>query len=258
MINPLGRLTRVQSHENEGPGREEYRHPKDEIEGLIRRGCLKQFTSDKEENKRRIGGDDRDDDRMRQRRKDRSPRYQRETAGTIGIIVGEKDDEGIQDPHYDALVVEVVIANFTVKKVLVDNGSVADILFYRAFKEIKISEDKLKSFSVPPHGLVGESIIPKGVISLPVTLGNYPRTIMHMIDLLVVDIQSPYNTIIDRPLLHKVRAVVSTYHLKMKFPTSNGVGEVNGDQKLAQMMYYTDLKDKKKTSISVGSLDVRE
>ncbi|XP_038704809.1 uncharacterized protein LOC120000766 [Tripterygium wilfordii] len=195
-------------HMNHGHDTEECRHLKDEIEGLIRRGYLKQFTSDKEEKRRSTDSDDKDNDRRRQRRRDRYP-----------------------NPHDDALVVEAVITNFTVKKVLVDNGRAADILFYHAFREMKISEDKLKSFLVPLYGFAGESIIPKGVISLPVTLGTYPRTVMHMINLLVVDVQSPYNAII---------------------------GEVKGDQKLARMIHYTDLKDKKKTSISVESLDVRE
>ncbi|XP_038701827.1 uncharacterized protein LOC119998550 [Tripterygium wilfordii] len=232
-------------HKDHGHDTEECRHLKDEIEGLIRRGYLKQFTSDREEKRRRTKGDDKDDDRRRQRRRDRSPRHQRETARTIGVIVGGLATGGEsssarrayarinEDPHDDALVVEAVIANFTVKKVLVDNGSAADILLYHAFREMKISEDKLKIFLVPLYGFAGESIIPNGVISLPVTLGTYPRTIMHMIDLLVVDVQSPYNAIIGRPLLHKVRAVVSTYHLRMKFPASNGVGEVKRDQRLA-------------------------
>ncbi|XP_038719851.1 uncharacterized protein LOC120012492 [Tripterygium wilfordii] len=184
--------------EDHGHDTEECKHLKDKIEGFIRRGYLKQFTSDKEEKRRRANSDDRDDDRWRQRRRDRSPRHQREIVGTIGVIVGGLATGGEsssarrayarinEDPHDDALVVEAVIANFTVKKVLVDNGSAADILLYHAFREMKISEDKLKSFSVPLYGFAGESIIPKGVISLPVTLGTYPRTVMHMIDLLVM------------------------------------------------------------------------
>lgn len=45
-----------------------------------------------------------------------------------------------------------------------------------------------------------------------------------MADFLVIDRPSAYNAIIGRPTLNKLRAMTSTYHLKMKFLTNNGVG----------------------------------
>ncbi|XP_038680924.1 uncharacterized protein LOC119981854 [Tripterygium wilfordii] len=125
-------------HRDHGHDTEECRHLKDEIEGLIRRGYLKQFTSDREEKRRITDGDDRDDDRRRQRRRDRSPRHQRGTTGTIGVIVGGLVAGGECSSARRAYSL--------INEVLVDNGSAVDILFYHAFKEMKISEDKLKNF----------------------------------------------------------------------------------------------------------------
>ena len=51
-----------------------------------------------------------------------------------------------------------------------------------------------------------------------------------MVDLLLVDQHSTYNAIINRPTLNAIRAIVSTYHLAMKFPVGNLVGEIRGDQ----------------------------
>ena len=61
------------------------------------------------------------------------------------------------------------------------------------------------------------------------------------IDFLVVDCPSSYNVIIGQPTLNKFKASNSTYYLKMKFPTENGVGEVRGDQVLARECYQVAL-----------------
>ena len=61
-------------------------------------------------------------------------------------------------------------------------------------------------------------------------------------DFLVVRAPSAYNAILDRFGLNTLRAVVSTYHLKFKFPTSQGVGEVRGDQVLARHCYNIALQ----------------
>ncbi|GFZ21704.1 hypothetical protein Acr_29g0008660 [Actinidia rufa] len=48
-------------------------------------------------------------------------------------------------------------------------------------------------------------------------------------DFIVVDCPSPYNAIMGRPTLGGIKAITSTYHLKMKFPTLTGIGETAGD-----------------------------
>ena len=60
-------------------------------------------------------------------------------------------------------------------------------------------------------------------------------------DFLVVDCPSSYNVIIGRPTLNKWKAATSTYCLKVKFPTNNGVGEVKEDQVLARECYQAVL-----------------
>ena len=53
---------------------------------------------------------------------------------------------------------------------------------------------------------------------------------MKDVTFLVVDCSSLYNAILGRPTLNSWKAVTSTYHLMIKFPTEYGVGEVRGDQ----------------------------
>ena len=58
---------------------------------------------------------------------------------------------------------------------------------------------------------------------------------------LVVDCLSSYNAIIGRPTLNSWKAVTSTYHLSIKFPTEHGVGQVQGDQLAVRECYLAML-----------------
>ena len=60
------------------------------------------------------------------------------------ITFSDSDMEGCQHPHDDPLVIRVVIANKTVHRVLVDNGSSTDIIFVSSFNKMGIGREKLE------------------------------------------------------------------------------------------------------------------
>ncbi|XP_058075973.1 uncharacterized protein LOC131224689 [Magnolia sinica] len=76
----------------------------------------------------------------------------------------------------------------------------------------------------PLHGFAGERVISEGAISLPVTVGEGQHQVTLMVDFLVVNVPSVHNDILGRPSLNVMRAVVSTYHLMMKFPAEGRIG----------------------------------
>ncbi|GFS45972.1 hypothetical protein Acr_00g0099270 [Actinidia rufa] len=88
------------------------------------------------------------------------------------ITFGNDDLRGLHLPHDDALVVSAVIANFNVQRILIDNGSSADILFISAFERMKVGLDKLHPFHTPLIGFGGNTTHPLGWINLPITLGT--------------------------------------------------------------------------------------
>ena len=78
-----------------------------------------------------------------------------------------------------------------------------------------------------------------------------------MVDFLLVDQSSTYNAIIGRPTLNALLTLVSTYHLAMKFPAGDQVGEVKGDQAESQQCYSmsTRVAEKQKMVNTVFHLE---
>uniref|UniRef100_A0A2N9HST9 RNA-directed DNA polymerase n=1 Tax=Fagus sylvatica TaxID=28930 RepID=A0A2N9HST9_FAGSY len=157
------------------------------------------------------------------------------------ISFSEEDARGTHQPHDDALVITVNIAGFTTRRVMVDNGSSADILYLPAYQQMRLDKDKLRPMDAPLVGFTGDKVCPVGIVTLPITVGTHPKTVSKTVDFLVVNCPSAYNAIIGRPTLNRLRAVTSTYHLLLKFPTEHGIGEVRGDQVAARECYLASL-----------------
>ncbi|KAL0440334.1 UNVERIFIED_CONTAM: hypothetical protein Slati_2516400 [Sesamum latifolium] len=139
------------------------------------------------------------------------------------ITLSSNDLERGVLPHNDALVISDTVFNFWVKKVLVDTKSAADILFFAAFSQMGIGVDMLIKINTPLVGFNGSVVKPLGEITLPISIGTAPHRATRMLKFLVGDTQSFYNVIMGCPSLKSFRAVASTYHMKLKFPTYRGI-----------------------------------
>ncbi|XP_011069645.1 uncharacterized protein LOC105155468 [Sesamum indicum] len=126
--------------------------------------------------------------------------------------------------------------------VLIDNGSSVDIIFSDVLRKMDLGGVRLKPVRTPLVGFGGNEVIPEGVIELPMSLGEEPKRKTCMVPFLVVDSPFTYNVVLGRPRLNKFRAVVSTFHLKMKFPTPQGIGEVTCNQRTARQCYNLAVK----------------
>ncbi|GAV62901.1 hypothetical protein CFOL_v3_06423 [Cephalotus follicularis] len=65
------------------------------------------------------------------------------------ISFSESDLEGVHLPHDNAVMITLLVELFTMKRVFVDNGSSANILYKPAFDQLRISEDQLKLVKTP-------------------------------------------------------------------------------------------------------------
>ena len=148
------------------------------------------------------------------------------TTEEQAITFTDENAERVHHPHDDAIIITLLIADYTTRRVLVDNESSADILYYPTFQQMRLGRDQLRPVNSPLVGFRGMKVQPVGTITLPVVVGAYPQQVTKNVNFLVVDCSSSYNAIIGRPTLNSWKAVISTYHLSVKFPTEYGIRQV--------------------------------
>ena len=142
------------------------------------------------------------------------------------ITFSDSDLEGCHHPHDDPLVVRTVVVKKTVHRVLVDIGSLADIIFTSAFDKMGIGRERMEPFSTHLRGFSEEKVLPLGLIQLVLTLRDPPCQATTTARFLVVDAPSAYNMLLDRPFLNAIKAIPSAYHMMIKFPIVSGIGMV--------------------------------
>ncbi|KAK3029173.1 hypothetical protein RJ639_039728 [Escallonia herrerae] len=115
-----------------------------------------------------------------------NPSKKQKTEPVPTISFFDEDLKDVKMPHDDPLVVTIKAGNFEVKRMLVDNGSSAEILFYDAFKKMNIPTDRLRKMDLPLYGFSNHSVAVEGIIALPVAIRT-PLTQAHlMLDFVVV------------------------------------------------------------------------
>ncbi|GFY86367.1 hypothetical protein Acr_05g0000060 [Actinidia rufa] len=125
------------------------------------------------------------------------------------------DLERVQHPHSDPLVVQLRIGGYDVRRILVDTGSSVEVMYYDLFKQLKIPQDQLKPSRAPLVGFNAQAHWPLGTVSLKTRAGSQEL----MTEFVVVDIPSPYNAIVGRDWLHRMKGVASTLHQAIQFLT---------------------------------------
>ena len=91
--------------------------------------------------------------------------------------------------------VSLQIGDYNMHRVLVDNSSSVNILYYLEFQQMRIDRERLTPTNALLVGFGGTKVFLLGVITLSVTAGDYPQQITREVTFLVVDCSSTYNAI---------------------------------------------------------------
>ena len=84
----------------------------------------------------------------------------------------DEDKIGTIQPYDDALVITLWIEGYDVKRVMVDQGSAAEIMYPDLYKGLNLKVENLTPYSSPLVSFERKIIIPKGQIRLPVQIGR--------------------------------------------------------------------------------------
>ena len=90
------------------------------------------------------------------------------------IIFMDEDARRLHRSHDDAIVITLAIANYKTRRVLIDNESSADILYYPTFQQMRTNKELLRPVNVPLIEFGGMKVLPVGTISLLVVVVSYP------------------------------------------------------------------------------------
>ncbi|XP_020209186.1 uncharacterized protein LOC109794123 [Cajanus cajan] len=229
-------------HQNHGHSTEECAALKDKVEELIKQGQLKKYV---ENQGGFAGGGATSSARKRYLRAVKTVNFVEKRKKKMPTITfTDKDFEGVDPDQDDPMVISVEINNCIVKKTLIDQGSSADILYWKTFKQLGIPEEELKHYDEPLVGFSGERVTTKGCIELYTRFG-YDQEVSKIIRIryIVVNANTSYNILLGRPSINTLGAIVSTPHLAMKFPgESQKIITIHADQKVARECYMESLK----------------
>ncbi|KAL0458761.1 UNVERIFIED_CONTAM: Transposon Ty3-G Gag-Pol polyprotein [Sesamum latifolium] len=168
------------------------------------------------------------------------------------IQFGQEEQHGLKTQGNDALVITALLANYEIGRVFIDSGSSTDILFGEAYDQMQLGDVPVETVDTSLNGFAGEVVHPRGMISLPLTLVTVPLRKTCLLKFLL-DIPSAYNVILGRPTLNIFRAIISTYHMKIKFPVIGGVVEAQADTLQAGKCYVEAIKRGKKRGVEETS-----
>uniref|UniRef100_A0A2N9EFL0 Integrase catalytic domain-containing protein n=1 Tax=Fagus sylvatica TaxID=28930 RepID=A0A2N9EFL0_FAGSY len=122
-------------------------------------------------------------------------------------------------------------------------------MYQDLYTKLSMGEAELSSFTSPIFGFSGEPVVPLGKTVLLVLAGP----INLQTEFIVVKASSPYNAIMGHDWLHRMKAIPSTLHQKLRFPTKTGIMELNGDQVAAKQCVLAAFKQKGAAERAIAS-----
>ncbi|KAK5836476.1 hypothetical protein PVK06_012267 [Gossypium arboreum] len=98
--------------------------------------------------------------------------------------------------HQQEHVRHYTLQGIEVKRILVNSGSIVEVLSWEAYKEMSLKRQSLLAAS-PLYGFVNYPVEVRGTITLAVTLGDVKHTTIECVQFYVVDHPMAYNAIFD-------------------------------------------------------------
>jgi hypothetical protein len=141
-------------------------------------------------------------------------------------ITFDRDDhpDKVVAPGVYPLVVDPIIVNTRLSKVLMDGGSSLNIIYLETLDLLGINRAQLQPSAGGFHGVVpGKKALSVGRIDLPVCFGTAANFRKETLTFEVVGFRGMYHAIVGRPGYAKFMAIPNYTYLKLKMPGPKGV-----------------------------------
>jgi hypothetical protein len=122
------------------------------------------------------------------------------------------------------LIVDPIIGNVRLSKVLMDGGSNLNIIYAETLELLGVDRSEVRAGAAPFHGIApGKRILPLGRIDLPVCFGTPSNFRKETLTFEVVGFRGTYHAVLGRPCYAKFMAIPNYTYLKLKMPGPNGI-----------------------------------
>jgi hypothetical protein len=130
----------------------------------------------------------------------------------------------VPSPGKYPLVVDPVIGNVRLTKVLMDGGSILNIIYAETHGLLHIDLSMIRAGAAPFHGIIpGKRVQPLGQLDLAVCFGTPSNFRKETLTFEVVGFRGTYHAVLGRPCYAKFMAVPNYTYLKLKMSGPNGV-----------------------------------
>jgi hypothetical protein len=130
----------------------------------------------------------------------------------------------VSSPGKYPLIVDPVIGNVRLTKVLMDGGSSLNIIYAETLGLLQINLSTIWAGAAPFHGIIPRKRVqPLGQLDLPVCFGTPSNFRKETLTFEVVGFRVTYHAVLGRPCYAKFMAVPNYTYLKLKVLGPNGV-----------------------------------
>jgi hypothetical protein len=130
----------------------------------------------------------------------------------------------MRSPGRYPLVVDPIISNVRLSKVLMDRGSSLNIIYTETLELLGVVRSQVRAGAAPFHGIApGKRIVPLRRIDLPVCFGTPSNFRKETLTFEVVEFRGTYHAVLGRPCYAKFMVVPNYTYLKLKMPGPNGI-----------------------------------
>ncbi|KAF8115442.1 hypothetical protein N665_0027s0056 [Sinapis alba] len=126
-------------------------------------------------------------------------------------------------PHNYILVIKIILADCKINRSLIDTGTPVNMIYKHTLDQMELTDPEIRPSRHAITSLNGFSQNPIETIRLLTYVGG----IMLDTKFTIIDSPDMYNIILITSYIHVMRAVPSTFHQCIKFPTAGGVTSYN-------------------------------